>query len=312
MKVKRSEFSFRSSNGINTIRGIKICPEDTPVKAVVQISHGMVEHYDRYLDFMEYLASEGIAVYMHDHLGHKHSVDSDEQLGFFAHNNGYKHVLNDLLYTAQMAKGEYPDVKFFMLGHSMGSFYARVFAATFPQVLDGVLISGTGGPNKAASMGLVAVNAMIKIKGEKHRSETVNKMVFGEYLKKIENPKTPSDWITRDEETVLRYSRDKYCQFIFTLAGFRDLMNILSQANRPQTYKKTSENLPVYIFSGSMDPVGDYGKGVIKVVEGYKSAGCKDVTLKLYDGGRHEMLNEINRKEVYSDILNWIIKRTEV
>jgi len=312
MKVKRSDFSFRSSNGINTIRGIKILPEDMPVKAVLQISHGMVEHYDRYIDFMEYLASNGIAVYMHDHLGHKHSVDNDDQLGYFAHKNGYKHALNDLLHTAQMAKEENPGVKFFMLGHSMGSFYARVFAATFPQVLDGVLISGTGGPNKAASIGLAAVNMMIKIKGEMHRSETVNKMVFGEYLKKIDNPRTPSDWITRDEAIVDLYRRDKYCQFIFTLSGFRDLMNILSQANDTPAFKDTPDNLPIYVFSGSMDPVGDYGMGIMKVVEGYRSAGCTDVTLKLYDGGRHEMLNEINRQEVYSDVLKWIICKAEV
>ncbi|MBQ3008884.1 MAG: alpha/beta hydrolase, partial [Oscillospiraceae bacterium] len=166
--------------------------------------------------------------------------------------------------------------------------------------------------NKASGAGLMAVNMMIKVKGEKHRSETVNKMVFGEYLKKIENPKTVSDWITRDDEIVKMYRKDKYCQFVFTLAGFRDLMTILTKANDEQTYKSTPDSLPVFIFSGSMDPVGDYGIGVMKVVEGYKTSGCVDVTVKIYDGGRHEMLNELNKEEVYADLISWLNEKAEV
>ncbi len=309
MKILKNEFSFPSSNGMNTVRGIKICKEEGPYIGALQISHGMVEHYDRYIDFMEYMAQEGFVVYMHDHIGHKHSVDSDDQLGYFAPENGHIHVLNDLLRTAKLAKKENPDLKLFLLGHSMGSFYARAFAAKYSDAVDAIIISGTAGPNKAAGAGLVAVKAMAKLKGDTHRSEKINSMLFGAYLEKIENPKTKSDWITRDEKIVEQYVADKYCQFVFTLNGFETLLKIISLSNDDATFAGTPKDMPVYIFSGSMDPVGGYGTGVMQVFDGYKKAGCTDVTVKIYDGGRHEMLNETNRDQVYEELKNWTLSK---
>ncbi|MBQ8604787.1 MAG: alpha/beta fold hydrolase [Oscillospiraceae bacterium] len=311
MDIIRKEFSFPSDNGINTVRGVKYLPADGSCKAVLHISHGMVEHYDRYEDFMTFMAQNGFAVYMHDHIGHKHSVDSDDQLGYFAKEEGYKCILADLYHTALMAKEENPGKKYFLLGHSMGSFYARVFASQYTDIIDGVLISGTGGPNKAAAMGGKIVRLLIKLKGDRHRSEFVNNMAFGSYLAKIENPRTQKDWITRDEAIVDKYVADKYTQFIFTLSGFRDLMDIIGLSNDENTFKNTSDSLPVYIFSGSMDPVGDYGIGIMNVVDGYKSAGCTDVQVKIYEGGRHEMLNELNRREVYDDVLAWLESKAQ-
>ncbi len=309
MKILKNEFSFLSSNGTNTIRGIKIYPETGPYKGILQISHGMVEHYDRYIDFMEYMAGEGFVVYMHDHLGHKHSVDSDEQLGYFAPQNGYIHVLRDLLHTAQMAKSEYSDLKLYLLGHSMGSFFARVFAQAHGDVIDGVLISGTGGPNGAAGAAVKIIKVLKKLKGDKHRSDFIRNLAFGKYLDKIENPDTASDWITRDKEIVKQYVADKYCQFNFTLNGYENLMEIIGLCNADKTFENTRKDLPIFIFSGSMDPVGDFGMGVMRVFECYKKAGCSDVEVKIYDGGRHEMLNEINRQEVYNDVKNWLVSK---
>ncbi|MBR5521395.1 MAG: alpha/beta fold hydrolase [Oscillospiraceae bacterium] len=311
MSTIRTEFSFLSDNGINTVRGIKVVPADGDCKAILHISHGMVEHYDRYTDFIEYMAQNGFAVYIHDHVGHKHSVDNDDQLGYFAKEEGYKCILNDLHHTAEMAKSEYPGKKYFILGHSMGSFYCRVFASQYTDITDGVLISGTGGPNKAATMGSKLVRVMIKLKGEKYRSELMNNIAFGTYLDKIENPRTKKDWITRDEAIVDKYVDDKYTQFVFTLSGFRDLMDIIGLSNDETTFKNTPDKMPVYIFSGSMDPVGDYGIGVMNVVDCYKTAGCTDVEVKIYDGGRHEMLNELNRREVYEDVKNWLTNKAE-
>ena len=311
MSVKKNEFSFPSSNGVNTIRGIKIWSEETEPKAVLEIAHGMVEHYDRYIDFMEYMAENGFVVYMHDHLGHKHSVDSDEDLGYFAKENGYKHILKDMYHVSKMARKENPDLKLFLLGHSMGSFYARSFAGIYPDAIDGLLISGTGAGAGPMGLAKCLIDAIIAIKGDRYRSEKINNMIFSGYLSKIENPRTKSDWITRDNEIVDKYVADKYCQFTFTLSGFKDLVSILSLANSDKTYKDTNKDLPVYIFSGSMDPVGDYGAGVMKVYDKYKSSGSKDVTVKIYDGGRHEMLNELNRNEVYENILAWTLSKLE-
>ena len=311
MKILKNEFSFPSSNGINTIRGIKVCNEAGPYKAILQISHGMVEHYDRYMDYMEYMAGQGFVVIMNDHLGHKHSVDSDEQLGYFAPQNGYIHVMGDLLTTAQMAKEEFPGLKLFMLGHSMGSFFARAFARAHSDEIDGLIISGTGGPNKAAGAAIKIIKAMKLVKGEKYRSQFMTNMAFGTYLDKIENPDTKSDWITRDKEIVKKYVADKYCQYTFTLNGFENLMEIISLSNADSTFENTPKDMPVFIFSGSMDPVGGYGMGVMQVFDCYKKAGCLDVEVKIYDGGRHEMLNEINRDEVYEDVKNWLVSKVE-
>ncbi len=304
MSSKRIEYEFTSSNGINTVRGVKYIPED--IKGVLVISHGMVEHYGRYENFMGYMADNGYAVYMHDHIGHLHSVDNDEQLGFFGSKEGYKVLLRDIKKTVDIAREENPGKKLVLLGHSMGSFYARVYPTYYPGTVDGLIISGTGGPNKAAGMGKALIAVMSKFKGEKYRSTMIRNMTFKGYLSRIENPRTPSDWITRDEAIVDRYVVDPGCTFTFTLAGYRDLMDILQIANSEETYRKTDKALPIYIFSGSEDPVGGFGLGVMEVFENYKSGGFENVKVKIYPEGRHEMLNELNRSEVYGDVLSWM------
>ena len=302
----KEKFSFKSSNGTNTIKGFVIRPQNPPYKAIVQISHGMIEHSDRYEEFMTFMAQQGYVMVAHDHLGHKNSVNDDSELGFMAHKDGYIHVLSDLATTAGRVRKSFPQLKLFLLGHSMGSFYARAFAAKYPYLVDGIIISGTGGPNPMEAAGKALINLLMKFEGEKATSKLIAKIIFGSYLDKIENPKTASDWLTRDEEQVAKYRADKYCRFYFTLSGYKDLINILSLANSNECYENTKKDIPYFIFSGDMDPVGEWGKGVQKVYESYKNCGVGDITLKLYPGGRHEMLNELNKDEVYADVYNWI------
>ena len=304
MPVKKSEFAFLSSNGKNTVRGVKYMPEDP--KAVVVISHGMVEHLGRYDDFNTYLAENSYAAYIHTHIGHLGSTKFKEDLGYFAPKDGYKYVARDIKRTVERAKKENPGLKVILLGHSMGSFYARVYPSVYPGSIDGLIISGTGGPNDAAAAGLNLVKAMIRVRGDRYRSERVKNMMFGAYLKRIKDPRTPQDWISRDTEIVDRYVNDPGCTFSFTLGGYRDLLEIMILSNSKETYEKTARDLPILIFSGSEDPVGDYGMGVMEVFSTYKKHGFRNVNMKIYPGGRHEMLNEINRSEVYRDVLAWL------
>ncbi len=305
MDTKPIKFEFASSNGVNTIRGFKFIPKGE-VKLCVMIVHGMIEHCERYFDFMQFLESNGIAAYAHDHLGHKNSVDDDSQLGYFAKEAGYKKILEDMHSVSKLIKKDYPDKKLFLLGHSMGSFYSRVYASLYPDTIDALLLSGTGGSNPLAKVGEVVVTLTSVIKGGKAYSKTIEKMLSGSFMEKIENPKTSADWLSRDEELVLKTSKDKYCNFKFTLSAYKDLITINSLANANKTYIDTDKSLPIYLFSGEMDSVGNYGEGVKEVYTNYKNTNKEDVTLKLYKDARHETLNEINRQEVYNDVLNWI------
>lgn len=305
----KQNFSFLSSNGTDTVKGFVIRKPNPEYKAIILISHGMIEHSGRYEDFMEFMAEKGYVMAIHDHLGHKNSVSSDENLGYFAKENGYLYILSDLATSAARLKKSFPQLKLILLGHSMGSFYARVFAAKYPHLLDGLMISGTGGKNPLAKIANIVLNTMIMLKGDRYRSKFVSKLTFKGYLSKIDNPKTPIDWITSDQDIINKNLQDKYCCFTFTLSGYKDLAAINSLANSENCFNHTPKNIPYLMFSGDMDPVGGYGKGVREVYENYKKFGVNDITLNLYPNGRHEMLNEVNRQQVYSDILNWLESR---
>ena len=309
MGILKQDIKFLSANGINTISGVVICKEMPPYKAIIQISHGMVEHIGRYEDFMNFMAGEGFIMVAHDHLGHKTSTRNDDDLGYFAKKNGYKYIIADLIKTADLIKDMFPQQKLFLLGHSMGSFYARVLVSKKPEMYDGIMISGTGGKNFLAGAGKTLVKILIKLKGDTYRSSAVEGLVFKDFLLRVENHKTPRDWLTRDEEIVEKTMQDRYSTFTFTLSGFRDLLTINTLANSSHCYNNWSKSMPTFIFSGSLDPVGEYGKGVTEVYTKLKNKNIEDLTLKIYEGGRHEMLNETNRDEVHQDLINWLETR---
>ena len=298
------DFTLPSTVPGRTLHGFRCVPEGQ-VRAVLQLSHGMVEYIDRYRPLAEYLADRGILVTGHDHLGHGASIRTKEDYGYFAEPDGNRAVLADLHAVTVLTKQLYPDLPYFLLGHSMGSFFARMYAVLYPETLHALVLSGTGGPNPLAGVGLALTEAIGRVKGRKHRSKFLNNMAFGQYLKRVDSPDTPYDWISRDKEVVARYAQDAKCTFIFTASAFHELMAILRAVNRPQWAQKVDKRLPVALFAGDADPVGDYGRGVESVYRALKDAGVKDVFLKLYPGARHEILNETNRAEVYADILAW-------
>lgn len=303
--LRTEDIRFKSSDGIHEIAGYFFTDESQPPRAILQISHGMCEYIGRYRDFAAFMASHGFAVCGNDHLGHGASSPDADTDGFFAEKGGRFYVLRDLKSMNDLARKRWPGLPLILLGHSMGSFFARWFAEVYPDALDALIISGTGGPNPAAGAGLALTNLVGAARGPKYRSQLVHNMAFGAYLKQIEAPKTPYDWISRDEEIVAAYAKDPKCTFQFTVSAFHELMAVLRQVNRPAWAGTIRTDLPVWLFSGEADPVGDYGKGVRTVYERLKAAGLADLQLKLYPGGRHEMLNETNRAEVYADVLGW-------
>ncbi len=303
--------TFASSNGVNTIQYYVYHPETAAPRAIVQISHGMCEFIERYEDFALFLNEQGILVCGNDHLGHGASVRTPEEFGFFAEQDGWKHMVDDLRQLTVIMKQRYPGVPYFLLGHSMGSFLARVYLSWYAKELDGALIVGTSGPNPALPASFPITKAMIALKGNRYRSDMIRNIAFGTYNTKFKPHRTEHDWLSRDEQVVDTFEADPRCTFTFTLQGFLDLFSMLKFVSDKSWASMVPVDLPVILLSGAMDPVGQYGKGVKEVHDRLALAGIKDLIIKLYEGCRHEILNETNRETVYQDVLQWIEKHIE-
>lgn len=300
------DFYFNSSTGKNKIHA-RMCVPDAEPRAIVQIIHGIAEYIDRYDEFMSFLADNGIIAVGTDHLGHGKSIESEEQTGFFAYDNGWDYAVRDEEVLRLAMHENYPELPIIVFGHSMGSFMARTLLIRYPDAFNAAIISGTG--NQGAALvngGLFIGNLVTGLKGAHHYSKFLNNLAFGSYNKIYENPKTEYDWLSRDEANVQKYIDDPLCGFIPSCSLFRDMMTGVKFITNKKNLTAMNKDMPVYFMSGDMDPVGECGKGVQKAYNNFLEAGMKDVSIKLYPGGRHEMLNEINKDEVYTDILAWL------
>ena len=212
-----------------------------------------------------------------------------------------------------IAKTRYPNLPYYLFGHSMGSFFARWYATVYPHELDGLIISGTGGPNPMSAVGRTFIRVLGKIKGGNYRSPLVEKLMFGSYCKEIPDAKTGKEWVMRDPDSLAAYVADPKCTFAFTLDAYRDLITVLQRVNRPEWSEKIPKTLPIFLVSGDRDPVGDYGKGVIAVRDMLVNAGVKDVTMRLYPGCRHEVHNDLPeyRDLFYKELLDWLNRQIE-
>lgn len=304
-----SDFTFKSSTGINKIH-VKKCLTDSTPRAVVQIAHGIAEHCGRYTDFMRFLAENGFAVYADDHLGHGKSVLIGSEKGFFAEKGGWKHVVSDLALLHDIAAAENPGIPYVMFGHSMGSFLTRNYMIDHPDKYDYAILSGTGHQDALTVLGgNIIAEALVLKNGPYSSGKMLDDIAFGSYLDKIEKPRTKFDWLSRDEKEVDKYIADPMCGFICTASLYRDMMNGLKYITSKSNIAEMDKSKPVYFMSGDADPVGDYGKGVKRAYKAFCDAGLHDVMIRLYPGGRHEMLNETNRDAVYNDILEWLNDR---
>lgn len=312
MKIEKTPFTVESQLKPVTVRGFFYAPiVKANAKAIIQIAHGMAEHKERYDEFATFLAENGYAVFVHDHLGHGESVDSIENLGFFGEEDGWKNLVNDCYTITKYAREVFPGKPVVLFGHSMGSFIARAYTQMYDMTLDAAIYCGTSGNNPAAGMGIMLADAIARSKGAKHKSELINSVAFGTYNKKIKPHRTAFDWLSRDNAEVDKYVADDYCGFMFTACGFRDLFSVLKYVSGKSWYKSVRKSLPILFVSGDADPVGEYGKGVRQVVADLKKTGHENVELKLYKESRHEILNDFDRKTVMNDVLEWLDKNVE-
>ena len=305
------DFYFPSTNGKNKILA-RICTPDKPPKAVVQIAHGIAEHISRYDPFMFFLAENGYVAVGNDHLGHGLSAENEDGLGIFDTQNGWTYAVDDMKALRDQVRQEFHDIPYIFFGHSMGSFLTRTYLIRYPDQYDAAILSGTGQQSPALiNAGFFAANLLTLLRGPGADGKLLNDMAFGSYCKKIDNPRTPVDWLSTNEENVDRYIADPLCGFVAKCSMYRDMMGGLKFLTKQSNIDKMNKDAPIYFMSGAEDPVGDYGAGVEKAYRAFCDAGLHDVTMKLYPGGRHEMLNETNREEVMQDILAWLDQRVD-
>lgn len=304
--VKITDFRFKSSDGVHEIHGRQWIP-DGPVKGIVQIVHGVAEYIERYNDFAVYLAEHGYVAVGDDHLGHGYSVNDPSELGWFADENGWDLIVSDEKKLHDLLVAWYPEVPTVLLGHSMGSFMARTYLGLYPNDFDACILSGTGWqPALVCLAGMAMAKAEITKNGGRQHSEKLQNLAFGSYLKGIDNPIGKNDWICRDENLIRQYDADPLCGYPVSASLMRDMMYGLNIICRDAHMEKMNKALPVLFIAGDADPVGGWSKGVKKTAARFRWLSMRDVSVKLYPGARHEVLNELNHREVWQDVLSWI------
>ncbi len=286
--------------------------EENSIKGVVQISHGVGEHAGRYKWIAKKLRKHGYEVYANDHRIHGKSAKSNDYLGFYDGEDYFADAILDMYTLTKIIKKEHPTKKIILLGHSMGSLLSRQYITEFGKEIDFLILSGTASFMKGlGSFGMMSAQFLSKLNGKHRSNELLKNLFFNQFNKKFKPNRTKVDWISSDENQVDKFEKDPLRIEDFSLSVFLDILKGSKKISKFQTFENTPKEISIYIFSGDKDPVGEMGKGVKKVAKNYKKAGVHDVTLKLYKGGRHEMLNEVNRKEVQQDLLNWLNDRID-
>ena len=303
MNIKTIEKKVLSSDGKNYLAGKVYLPEGD-IKGYFHIVHGKTEHIARYDQFMLTMAEQGYITFAYDHLGHGYTAKDDTELGFIAENNGDDILVHDVKIFADSVKNEYGNYPYYLLGHSMGSFIARIAAQKYI-VPDKLIIMGTGGPMPIAIFGLYLSKMIKAIRGPRHISKLVESLAFGAYNEKFKKENDLYAWLTTDKSIRDKYAADKFCTFPFTVSAMHDLISLTYNSNKEDWFKSVTNQMPILLVSGADDVVGEYGKGVKTVNKKLLEYGA-DVKMKIYPGNRHEILNDISRDEVIADILKFI------
>lgn len=310
--VKVENISFPSHDGTSTIHAV-IWSDPTisqPV-GIMQIAHGMAEYIERYDTFARDMANRGFIVCGNDHIGHGRSVATQADWGFLPVNDGKTVLVEDVHTLRGLMEERYgTDIPYVLLGHSMGSFVARLYIARHGAGLAAAIIQGTGyQPGIVARMGAFLAKRDAKIHGDHNLNDVLRGMAEGSYSSAIKDARTPLDWLSKDEAVVDAYIADPACGFAFTSGGYTTLMDMLAAIVKPAIVDRIPKDLPILLVSGSEDPVGDDGKGVEKVYQQLQKAGIQDVTMKLFEGMRHEIHNEADKQMVFDYIYDWMKER---
>lgn len=300
------EFRFPSADGTTTLYGRTWAPEHGAPRAVLQLVHGIAEHIGRYDRFARFMSDHGYLVSAEDHLGHGNTPENAEDLGYTADKDGWVKMTDNVRALHERIAPQYPGIPYFILGHSMGSFLTRSYLIRYPGTVDACALLGTGQqPESVLKAGLAACRLEQIRLGKRGRSKLLQSLCFGAYNSQFKPNRTESDWVCSVDEVVDAYIADPFCQVMPTVTLMRDMLTGIRFNQQAENLAKMDKTTPVFFLSGDQDPVGSNGKGVRAAYQSFLDAGCGHVRLKLYPGGRHEMLNEHNWQDVYDELLSW-------
>ena len=311
MNYTFSEITFPSADGIHTIYAEIYAPKNREPKGVVQLCHGMRDYTGRYRALAEYLTKEGYVFAGHHHLGHGKSAEDEADLGYFAERDGVLLLLKDIHSMNKYLRGVYPTLPLWLLGHSMGSFLARLYTERHPHSIQGLILQGTAGKNYLLPFGKTVAAIGKLFHGGRYRSAFVAGLTVMGYNSHFPKSEGSRAWLTRDVDMASLRDQDPYTNFTFTLSAYSDLFALCGAANSQSWFRDFPKELPTLIISGEEDPVGAYGKGPGYVYKQLLLSGSSSVTLKLYPECRHELFNETNREEIFAYITEWIKSNTK-
>ncbi|MDH3201001.1 MAG: lysophospholipase [Myxococcales bacterium] len=301
--MNSADFTFQTVDGTKLhVSGWTI---DNP-KAVVQVIHGMAEYGSRYARLAQALADAGYSTYAHDHRGHGKSIAEGQPPGHMADEDSWNRIVEDAHGVNREIAKRHPNSPIIILGHSMGSFVLQQLLFEHPNDMVAACLSGSNGkPPAIATLAKVIARIERLRVGKRKPSPVLQKLTFEDYNKAFKPNRTEFDWLSRDEHEVDLYVADPLLGFAVSTQTWIDMIDALGRIANPRNIAKVPQGMPIYLFAGSEDPVGDKGKGMRNLYDAYKRAAIFDVRLKLYEGARHETLNETNRQEVTNDFIAW-------
>lgn len=311
-------FCFTSCDKVSKVKGwLWVCSKTDdalqdicPPRAVIHLVHGMSEHMARYDDFARYLVKCGYVVCGADHIGHGKTAATNDDLGYLP-TDGKEILIGDVHQLRGIVSERIGHkTPYILLGHSMGSFIARAYMARYGQGLCAIILSGTAQkPYLVSRAGNMLARLLAKIRGDHYRSAFVDRLGVGAYARQIPCARTSQDWLAFDEKVVDAFCADALCGKMFTVSGYAALTDLTAEIATRTWALAVPEGLPVLFVSGAEDPVGNYGKGVWAAARLLQRANLEDVTVKIFDGMRHEILNETDKRLVYTFIHDWIEDR---
>ena len=275
-------------------------PAEAP-KGLIQFSHGMAEHKERYFDFMDYLSGQGYVCVIHDHRGHGESVETEEDYGFFYTENEQA-IIEDLYTVTKFIKNRYPGIPLFLFSHSMGTLVARGFLKRYDSEIEKIVLCGPPTYNAAAGLGLFLAKLSKPFHGKKAPNRMLTAMAFSGFNS---GNTIPNGWLSENQANVVQYNEDPKCGFTFTTNGFINLFKLQKAAFNKSNWKVSNPDLPFFVIAGEDDPVIRSKEKFEELTDFLTGLGYADVRSKLYGHMRHEILNETNKHDVYRDVVSF-------